>query len=114
MKSLKNNYVVHKRFGRGMIIGEDTGKVTVEFDSQTENKIFQFPDAFEQFLKFEDKSLQEESLILVQAKKQQKIERNARKRLELEKQEAGRKEEELKEKKKKAKTMKDKKPKVIK
>jgi hypothetical protein len=113
MKSLKNEYVEHIKFGRGLIINEETGRITVEFDALTGIKKFQFPDSFEQFLTFDDKSLQEESLILVQAKKQRIAEEYEKKRLELGRQEEERKMEEL-ELKKKRKTAKRKETKVVK
>ncbi|MDF2944554.1 MAG: hypothetical protein K0S01_3412 [Herbinix sp.] len=108
MKSLMNEYVEHKKFGRGLIVGEEEGKIKVEFGSHSGNKIFQLPDAFEQFLEFDDKSLQEESLMLVQAKKQLIAEESERKQQEQERQEEERKEEEQEQLKKKRKTTKQK------
>lgn len=114
MKSLVKEYIEHKKYGRGLIISEDTGKITVEFDLQKENKIFQFPDSFEQYLKFEDKSLQEEILMLVQAKKSQVAEDNEIKRLEYIRQEEEKKQEELEQKKKSRKSTAVKKAKITK
>ncbi len=114
MKLLVNEYVEHKKFGRGLITNEEKGKITVDFDSQIGNKIFLFPDAFEQFLEFEDKSLQEESLTLVQDKKRLLTVENERKWLEHKRLEEERKQEELVERKKNRKTATVKKPKVAK
>jgi hypothetical protein len=113
MKSLRNEYVEHIKYGRGLIIDEETGRVTVEFDSLSGIKKFQFPDSFEQFLTFEDKSLQEDSLRLIDTKKQQVVEEYEKKRLELERQEEERKIEEL-ELKKQRKIAKRKDAKVVK
>ncbi|MHB8132348.1 MAG: hypothetical protein ACYDEX_25630 [Mobilitalea sp.] len=113
MKSLMNEYVQHEKFGRGLIIAEEAGKITVEFDSQPENKKFQFPDSFEQFLEFENKALKEESLILIQAKNQLIAEEDERKRMEYERLKEERKKEELELLKKKRKITKPKEPKVV-
>jgi len=114
MESLMNEYVEHKKYGHGLIIGEETGNITVKFDSQTGNRIFQFPEAFEQFLVFQNELLEEKCLILLQAKKEQLAEENERKRLEYERQEVERKIEELEEKNKKKKTTRKKETKVTK
>jgi len=114
MKSLMNEYVEHNKFGRGLIIGVEAGKIKVEFNSQSGSKKFQYPDSFDQFLEFDDKSLQEESLILIQAKKQLIEEENERKRLEYERLKEERKKEELELVKKKRKAVKHKDQKVVK
>jgi hypothetical protein len=100
MRSIVHEYVEHKKYGRGRIISEDIGKITVEFISQFEKKLFQFPDAFEQFLKFEDQSLEEECLLLLQSKKQEIEEEQERKLLESKKLNEERKKEESESKKK--------------
>lgn len=106
MKSLKNEYVDHIKFGRGLIVSEETGKITVEFTGVPGNKIFQFPDAFEQFLKFEDNSLQEESLSILDGKKQLIAEEIERIQSDRKRQEEEKRIEELELKKKYKKTKK--------
>lgn len=83
MKSLINENVEHIRFGKGLIIGEEADRITVEFPDAIGNKRFQFPDAFEQFLRFEENSLQEESLNMIESKKQKLEEEKEKRRLEL-------------------------------
>lgn len=83
MKSLINENVEHITFGKGLIIEEETGKITVEFHNQVGNKRFQFPDAFEQYLRFEESSLQEESLFMIESRRQKLEEEREIKRLEL-------------------------------
>jgi hypothetical protein len=106
MKSLINEHVEHIKFGEGLIICEEHGKITVEFPSQTGKKLFQYPDAFERYLKFDDSSLQAESLLILQDKKNQEEEENERRRLEYERKELERKKEELLQKKLSKKTSK--------
>lgn len=112
MKALINEYVDHIKFGRGMIVGEDTGRISVEFTKPAETKMFQLPEAFEQFLKFEDSSLQDECLLLIQNKKQQKAEELEQRRLEQKKIEDELLVEELEKKKKYKKSVKVKTTKV--
>lgn len=71
MEKLINKKVIHKNFGMGIIIetiNHETG-IIVKFDALSESKKFQFPEAFENFLRFEDESLQEESITLLKEKK---------------------------------------------
>lgn len=112
MKALINEYVDHIKFGRGMIVNEDTGKISVEFAKQTGIKMFQLPEAFEQFLKFEDSSLQAECQLLIQNKKQQKAEELELRRLQQKKIEDELLVEELEKKKKYKKSVKVKTTKV--
>jgi hypothetical protein len=109
-----NEYVEHKKYGRGLIIREESGRVTVEFETKFGMKMFQFPEAFEDFLMFENQTLQEECLVLRQAKKQQIAEENERKHEETLRQEKEKKKEVLDLKKSKAKVAKDSKTKVVK
>ena len=95
MKYLLNKYVNHKKFGRGVVIEEQEGKIIVEFDMPFDKKLFQFPEAFENFLKIEDESLNIEIQRLLQNRKQQIEEEKERKRLEREKEEEERMQEEL-------------------
>jgi len=83
MKSLINENVEHITFGKGLIIEEEIGKITVEFHNQVGNKRFQFPDAFEQYLRFEESSLQAESLTMIESKKQKLEDEKEKRRLEL-------------------------------
>jgi hypothetical protein len=100
MKSLINECIEHKKYGRGIIIDEEAGKITVEFAKPIGNKMFQFPDAVEQYLKFAESSLQEESLLLFESKKQMIAEENERRKLEQKRLEEERLLEEMEQKKK--------------
>lgn len=103
MKPIINEYIVHKSFGRGLVTKEGKGKITVEFTGQVGDKIFQYPDALEKFLSFEDISLQEESLLMLQTKRQIHQEEE-RVRLEQKRMEEERLLKELEQKKKNKKT----------
>ena len=70
MNELINQKVKHIRFSTGKVIGivgED--KIIVEFDSLERNLKFKYPEAFEKFLEFENKSLQEKALKQLEEKK---------------------------------------------
>lgn len=112
MKVLLNKYVEHIKYGRGMIIKEDTGKITVEFHKEKGNKKFLYPEAFEHFLKFEDSILQEESLLLLQSKTKLIAEEKERLRLEQKRLEEEQRLEARKQKKKQKPANKAKKTKV--
>ena len=72
--SIIGEAVKHKTFGKG-IIAEVKGKiVTVKFYSNDAKKLFEFPDAFEKFLQFEDINLQKEALSALNEKRIKKIE----------------------------------------
>lgn len=58
--------IKHKAYGVGTIIEmEDDGHITVEFNAKTST--FQYPQAFEVFIKAEDPGVQEEALNKLQA-----------------------------------------------
>lgn len=60
MKSLKNENVYHKNFGKGVITENNLSKIRIQFTGLKEPKIFLFPNAFEKFLVLEDDKLQQE------------------------------------------------------
>ena len=71
MKEILNKKVIHKIFGCGIVTEvEDEDKITINFEKSSEIKKFQYPDVFEEFLKFEDEQLQESSLKLIQEKRE--------------------------------------------
>lgn len=53
-----NNRVVHKKFGKGVIMGMEENRIYVCFDENGETKVFPYPKAFENYLSYEDESLQ--------------------------------------------------------
>lgn len=58
---MKGNIVLHKKFGRGTVIDEAGGYLTIAFDSAKKEKIFKYPDSFGKFLVFADEKLQKEA-----------------------------------------------------
>ena len=93
MNSIVNESVEHIKFGNGKIISEENDRVDVAFENGLGKKSFQFPDAFEKFLKLDNEALQKECFELA-VKKKEAIEKEAQ---EIRK-EQGRMEEELKSK----------------
>lgn len=73
MEKLLSEKIKHIKFGFGLIAGVegDVGeeKIIVEFDELAEKKKFEYPDAFEYFVKFEKTSLQENAIKQLQDKK---------------------------------------------
>ncbi len=59
MEEVMGKSVVHKIFGRGIIILADARYFTVRFDQAIGDKQFLFPSAFDSILTFEDSALQE-------------------------------------------------------
>ncbi|MFA9377959.1 MAG: hypothetical protein ACERKZ_14565 [Lachnotalea sp.] len=59
MKSLLNESVLHSKFGKGKIVGEEQEKIEVEFIKSGVKKWFIYPDVFEKFLILENDVLQE-------------------------------------------------------
>lgn len=79
--------IIHKSFGKGTITNIDNDKVTLNFNGT--EKLFQYPDVFEKFAKFDDEDKQADVVNLVEEKKKQKqeeAERKAREREERENQ----------------------------
>ena len=56
--NLKNQKVIHKTFGNGIIVEQNADYITIQF--QDLQKKFVFPDVFASFLKCEDIALQSE------------------------------------------------------
>ncbi len=54
---LCGEFVTHKVFGRGRIIGLENSRVTVRFLELNENKKFIYPSAFGRFLNLENEQL---------------------------------------------------------
>ena len=60
MKSLKNEKVCHKSFGKGVITENNPLKIKIQFSDMNETKIFLFPYVFEKCLVLENEKLQQE------------------------------------------------------
>lgn len=73
--------VTHRAFGVGIITSMDNNHIAVRFDNIKEEKKFQYPDAFEKFLKFSKDDLQIEALALMK-KNQEKQQIDKQKRIE--------------------------------
>ncbi|WP_426351210.1 hypothetical protein ACPWSR_08270 [Alloiococcus sp. CFN-8] len=54
--------VEHVSFGKGRILEVKEDKVYVSFQDQKETKAFQYPEAFEKFLKAENPAVEAEAL----------------------------------------------------
>lgn len=54
---LLGEFITHKVFGRGEIVGLENSCVTVRFDSSNESKKFIYPSAFGRFLVIENNQL---------------------------------------------------------
>lgn len=84
MKSLKNENVYHKNFGKGVIIENNLTKIRIQFTDLKEPKIFLFPNAFEKFLVLEDDKLQQEcceqAVLLRQAQEKEMEEKRIQRR----------------------------------
>lgn len=57
-EDLKGAAVSHARFGKGTIKSVEERYFTVEFDTDHVEKTFQYPDAFEKFIKAEDPAVE--------------------------------------------------------
>ncbi len=71
---LENLEVIHRAFGKGVILSRSDKYITVKFD--TCQKTFVYPDAFEKFLTLADGSVSDEikqDIALINDKKQQII-----------------------------------------
>ena len=69
MEKMLNEKVENKKYGVGTIVDIIDNKITVRFEGLEEEKIFKYPDAFDGFLKFENKTLEEKSLKDIKDKK---------------------------------------------
>lgn len=71
--TLINEKIDHIVFGEGMVIGQNDGRLTIQFSEQYGIKQFMYPDAFEKHLKLFNEDL-EQSILKELNDKQQKIE----------------------------------------
>ena len=55
---LTDKKVVHSVFGMGRVKSLESGRITIEFSKSIGQKEFQYPGAFEHYLKMSDSSLQ--------------------------------------------------------
>ncbi|WP_139133533.1 hypothetical protein [Anaerobium acetethylicum] len=106
MESLINEYVEHKKYGRGIVTGGESGKIEVEFKNGVEKKQFLFPDSFDGFLILDNEVLEAECLLMVQEKKQVLAKEAEEKRLEYKRLKEERRKEKTKSVKKKKSTTK--------
>lgn len=70
-----NQTVIHKAFGCGVIAGIDGAYLSVLFKNQ--EKRFVFPDAFAQFLRFEDADAQAEVEEMIESLRTEHLEQSA-------------------------------------
>jgi len=66
-----NRKVNHFKFGYGFIYELEEEKVVVQFD-MGDRKTFKYPDSFEQFMEFDNKVLQDETMEKIKLKKEHK------------------------------------------
>ena len=66
----ENVEVLHKAFGRGIVVSRDGKYITVKFD--TTQKVFVYPDAFEKFLTLADGTVSSEILLDIEASRREK------------------------------------------
>lgn len=71
--NLKNEQIKHKRWGFGAIVEQTDTYIKIEFSVGI--KQFQYPEAFENFLKCSDTQLQEKIINELADKKQQEAEK---------------------------------------
>ncbi len=86
---LVNQRIDHVRFGEGVVVSNENGKMTVRFSANGETKSFIYPDAFEKFMKVQDptikKSVQKEldkrhkQIVAMEAHKQWEYEESVKK-----------------------------------
>ena len=69
MERMLNEKVENKKYGIGTIVDIKDSKLTVRFQELEAEKIFKYTDAFDGFLKFENKSLEEEAVKDIKDKK---------------------------------------------
>ena len=69
MEKMLNEKVENRKYGVGTIVDIIDNKITVRFEGLEEGKIFKYPDAFDGFLKFENKTLEEKALKDIKDKK---------------------------------------------
>ena len=69
-----NKKVKHVAFGEGTIVEVISDKkISVKFDNYDENKVFQYPKAFENFLKFVDEESQDKAMIDLEQRNKEEI-----------------------------------------
>ena len=73
MINLKNEQIKHKSWGFGAVVEQNDTYIRIEFSVGI--KQFQYPEAFENFLKCSDTRLQEKILNALADKKQQEVEK---------------------------------------
>lgn len=83
MIDLKNEQIQHKSWGIGAVVGQTDAHIKIEFSVGI--KQFQYPEAFEKFLKCSDTQLQDKILNELADKKQQENEKKIKLQAEREK-----------------------------
>ena len=68
MEKMLNEKVENKKYGIGTIVDVGDNKITVRF-AEVEEKVFKYPDAFDGFLKFENKNLEVKAIKDIKDKK---------------------------------------------
>ena len=74
--------VIHKVFGKGIVIDYKDDHISVYFNKITDEKKFVYPDAFEKFLTFESSDLQDRALAILSEKNKKRQEERLRKQEE--------------------------------
>lgn len=69
MEKMLNEKVENKKYGMGTIVNTNDNKFIVRFEEIEEEKMFKYPDAFDGFLKFENKTLEVKALKDIKDKK---------------------------------------------
>ncbi len=90
----ENCTIRHRAFGSGTVVGVDGTHIRVRFsdENQTE-KIFLYPEAFENFLVLEDEEMQKQAMEAFTAKKAEKDKAKAERSAEFHKMDLARRKE---------------------
>jgi len=79
------NLVSHVKYGKGKIVEIEGKYITVTFEKLLESKLFLYPDAFSDFLVFENSKMQEkaDADLVILGKKRKIVENEKRKLIEV-------------------------------
>lgn len=72
MDILKNETVIHRKYGNGTIVEVNDRFLIIKFETLEDAKKFLYPDSFEGFMTFQNGNLQEEAIRLIDMKKADK------------------------------------------
>lgn len=57
---MKNEMVIHKKYGKGKVVDVKQNHVKVMFENTGEEKLFLYPESFEKFVAFENEGIQKD------------------------------------------------------